>query len=47
MKIDNHLVTGIFVGLVVGLSFTAQLADYSGLFMIGAIVLILRYLGAR
>jgi F0F1-type ATP synthase assembly protein I len=47
MKLDEHLITGIFLGVVVGLFYTAQLVPYTALFLIGSIVLILRYLHAR
>jgi F0F1-type ATP synthase assembly protein I len=43
MKLDEHLITGIFLGVVVGLFYTAQLVPYTALFLIGTIVLILRY----
>jgi len=44
MKIDNHLVTGLVLGVVAGLHFTAQLAPYTTLFLIVAIIMGLRYL---
>jgi F0F1-type ATP synthase assembly protein I len=47
MRLDEHLITGIFLGVVVGLFYTAQLAPYTALFLIGTIVLILRYLHAK
>ena len=43
---DNNLLTGVVVGVAVGLFFTAQLAPYSTLISIGAIVMALRHLKA-
>ncbi|OGW90042.1 MAG: hypothetical protein A3A73_03800 [Omnitrophica bacterium RIFCSPLOWO2_01_FULL_50_24] len=47
MRLDEHLMTGIFLGVVVGLFYTAQLAPYATFFLIGTIVLVLRYLHAK
>lgn len=47
MRLDEHLVTGIVLGVSVGLFFTAELAPYTALFLIGSIIMILRYLHAR
>ena len=48
MKFDLSLITGIFIGLTVGLLYTGQLAAYLPFFVIGGVILILRYLhGAR
>ena len=47
MRLDEHLVTGIFLGVVAGLFFTAQLVPYTPLFAIGTVILIMRYLHAR
>ena len=47
MRLDEHLITGIFVGVVSGLFFTAQLVPYTPLFVIGSVILIMRYLHAK
>jgi len=47
MRLDEHLITGIFLGVVAGLFFTAQLVPYTALFVIGMAILILRYLHAK
>lgn len=46
MKFDLSLITGIFIGVTVGLVYTGQLATYLPFFVIGGVVLILRYLHA-
>lgn len=48
MKFDLHLITGIFIGVTLGLMH-AGLAAYLPLFMIGSVVLLLSYIhvGAR
>lgn len=47
MRLDEHLITGIVLGVVAGLFLTAQLAPYSALFLIGAIILVMRYMHAK
>ena len=47
MRLDEHLITGIFLGVVVGLFFTAGLVPYLPLFVIGSVILIMRYLHAK
>jgi len=42
MRIDEHLLTGIILGVVVGLFFTAQLAPYGHVLLIGAFILVMR-----
>jgi hypothetical protein len=44
MKFDLSLITGIFIGVTVGLLYTGQLVTYLPFFVIGAVILILRYL---
>lgn len=46
MKFDVSLITGIFLGVTVGLIYTGQLVAYLPFFVIGAVILILRYLHA-
>ncbi len=46
MKFDHSLITGIFIGVTVGLLYTGQLTTYVPFFVIGAVILILRYLHA-
>ncbi|MBI2167758.1 MAG: hypothetical protein HYU34_05945 [Candidatus Omnitrophica bacterium] len=46
MKFDLSLITGIFLGVTVGLVYTGQLVAYLPFFVIGAVILILRYLHA-
>ena len=46
MKFDVSLITGMFLGVTVGLIYTGQLMAYLPFFVIGAVILILRYLHA-
>lgn len=46
MKFDLSLLTGIFIGLTVGLVYTGTLTTYLPFFVIGAVILLLRYLHA-
>ena len=46
MKFDLSLITGIFIGATVGLLYTGQLTTYMPFFVIGTVILILRYLHA-
>ena len=47
MKFDLSLITGIFIGVTVALLYTAHLATYLPFFVIGGVILVLRYLHAR
>lgn len=47
MKLDEHLITGVLLGVIVGLFFTEGLAPYTALFVLGAILMVLRYLHAK
>ena len=44
MKFDLSLITGIFVGATIGLVYTGHLVAYVPFFVIGSVILILRYL---
>jgi len=44
MKLDKNLITGIVLGIVAGLFFTAQLVPFTQLLVIVSVVLIMRYL---
>ena len=44
MKFDLSLITGIFFGATIGLMYTGQLVHYLPFFVIGTVILILRYL---
>jgi hypothetical protein len=44
MKPDKSLITGIVLGIVAGLFFTAQLVPFSHLLVIISVVLVMRYL---
>lgn len=46
MKFDVSLITGIFLGVTVGLIYTGHLTTYLPFFVIGSVILILRYLHA-
>jgi len=46
VKFDLSMITGIFIGVTVGLLYTGQLATYVPFFVIGSVILILRYLHA-
>jgi len=43
MKLDKTLVTGIVLGIVAGLSFSPHLAPFKEFLVIGAVVLLMRY----
>ena len=45
MKFDVSLVTGIFLGALIGVIYTAQLANYLPFMIIGTVVLVLKHLG--
>lgn len=47
MKLDLSLITGIFIGVTVGLWYTGNLVAYLPFFVIGAVILVLRYLHAH
>ena len=44
MKFDWNLLTGIFLGALVGVIYTAQLTPYVPFIIIGAVVLLLKHL---
>lgn len=44
MKLDKNLITGIVLGAVAGLFFTAQLVPFTHLLVIVSVVLIMRYM---
>ena len=44
MRLDKSLITGIVLGIVAGLFFTAQLVPFTQLLVIVGVVLIMRYL---
>lgn len=44
MKFDVKLVTGIFLGALIGVIYTAQLAHYLPFLIIGSVVLLLKHL---
>ena len=44
MKLDKSLITGIVLGVVAGLFFTAQLVPFTQILVIVSVVLIMRYL---
>ncbi len=44
MKLDKSLITGIVLGTVAGLFFTAQLIPFTQLLVIVSVVLIMRYM---
>ena len=44
MKLDKSLMTGIVLGIIAGLFFTAQLVPFTQLLVIVSVVLIMRYL---
>ncbi len=47
MKLDTSLIMGIFIGVTVGLLYSGLLVGYLPFFIIGTVVLVLRYLHAR
>jgi len=47
MRLDGHLITGIFIGVLAGLFFTAQLVPHTQLLVIGTVILVMRYLVAK
>lgn len=42
MKMDVRLLTGIFVGLIIGLHYHASLVTYLPLIMVPALILVLK-----
>ena len=44
MKPDKSLITGIVLGVVAGLFFTAQLVPFTQLLVIVSVVLLMRYM---
>ncbi len=42
VKIDNKVLTGIFVGMVLGLQYHGVLATYLPVLMVGALILVLK-----
>ena len=47
MRFDDSLITGLFLGVIMGLWYTANLTAYLPFFVIGAVILLLRYIHAR
>lgn len=47
MHLDHSLIMGMFLGVVVALWYGAQLTPYLPLFIIGAVVLLIRYITAK
>ena len=47
MKIDEHLTLGIVVGIIVGLHFGVTLVNYMPFFVIGAVLMLYRRIGAK
>lgn len=45
--LDDHLLGGLFIGIAVGLHFGASLSTYTPLFMVLAILVLLRYITAK
>ena len=43
MKLDKTLITGIVLGIVAGLTFTPHLEAFKDFLVIGAVVLLMRY----
>jgi len=46
MKFDDSLLTGIFLGALIGVVYTAQLAHYLPFLIIGSVVLLLKHIKA-
>ena len=47
MKIDEHLLLGLLVGVIVGLNYGGTLVSYMPFFVIGVVFLIYRRIGAK
>ena len=47
MSFDHSLITGMFIGLTIGLWYTASLTAYLPFFVIGAVILLLRYVHGK
>ena len=47
MKIDEHLLLGLLVGVMVGLNYGASLVTYMPFFVIGVVFLIYRRIAAK
>ena len=44
MKFDESLITGIFLGSLIGVIYTAQLVHYLPFLIVGSVVLLLKHL---
>lgn len=44
MKFDTNLITGIFLGALVGVTYTAQLSHYLPFIIVGTVVMLLKHL---
>ena len=47
MSFDHSLITGMFLGVTIGLWYTTQLTAYLPFFVIGAVILLIRYIHAK
>lgn len=47
MSFDHSLITGMFIGVTLGLWYTTSLAAYLPFFVLGAIILLIRYIHAK
>ncbi len=47
MKIDEHLLLGLLIGIVVGLNYGVTLVTYMPFFVIGVVFLIYRRIGTK
>jgi len=47
MSFDHSLITGMFLGVTIGLWYTASLTAYLPFFVIAAVILLIRYIHAK
>lgn len=47
MKIDEHLLLGLLIGVIVGLNYGVTLVSYMPFFVIGVVFLIYKRIGAK
>jgi hypothetical protein len=47
MRLDGHLVTGIFLGVLAGIFFTESLVVHKQLLVIATVILTMRYIVAK
>lgn len=47
MKFDDHLLAGLFIGIVIGLHYGASLVGFMPIFLVLGILYLLRYITVK